>query len=302
MENSTAPNPNPIPNQTKNTYNEKLPEELAYAELGPKDKPPRKIPFIKIIIYGIVLAILIIIIAIAINLIRHQKVPPISFNTPEALISETPVSPFPTPTPNPCGHVGKLCSSGVVIEKSGAACTYTACPDDKNISLDMTRFWSIEETDDEKVRKYNNLDLSYSFEAPVSWRFTGRDAGFNMFSFNYKCKNGDTNCTGANVLLLTSITTGKKNAVEWLSSKENYLFPNAAKNPDKLPKLNIGGIEAVKVKDAGTSETYIFIFNDTVFMLSYGASNGTDAGNAKKVFDKIISSFETIDPVSGKIN
>lgn len=302
MENQINTAPSPSPNQEKNTYSEKLPEELAYKDLGPKDKPPRKIPFVKIIIYLIVILILGIIIFIAVNLIRNQKAPPISFSTPEALISEVPITPAPTPTPNPCGYVGKLCSSGAVIEKSGATCAYAACPDDPKISLDMTRFWIIEETDDEKIRKYNNLDLGYSFEAPVSWRFTGRDVGANLFSYNYKCKNVDTDCTGANILLLTSITTGKKNVLDWLTSKENYIFPNTAKNPEKLPKANIGGIEAIKVKDAGTSETYVFIHNDTLFMLSYGVSNGTDAASAKKVFDRIVSSFKTINPVTGSVN
>lgn len=285
MEN-LPPNPSQTPKPT-NTYSEKLPDELAYKELGPKDKPPRKIPFIKIIIYGVILIVLSAIIFVVFNLIRHQK-SPIKFLTPEAFVTTTPVSPVPKPTSNPCGYEANLCPDGTLSEKTGPSCSFKACED---ASMDMNRFWEV--STESKIRTYTNTDIGYSFQSPADWRFVGRDVGVNLFSSSYKCKKVDTDCTGANILLLTSVTTGKTSAVDWLSSKENYVFPNITKNVDKLPTRNIGGIEAVKIKDGGTAETYVFIYNDTVFILSFGGSNGTEAAQAKKVYEQIITSFNT---------
>lgn len=275
----------------QNTYSEKLPEDLAYQELGPKDKPPRKIPFSKIIIYAVILVVLITIIIVAVYLIKHQKRPAL-FMTPESLtesvISQTPISPAPKPTTNPCGYEAKLCSDGTLAEKSGPSCTFKAC---EEASMDMNKFWQV--TTQDKTRTYTNTDINYSFQAPVDWRFVGRDVGANLFSSSYKCKKVDTDCTGANILLITSVTTGKTDVREWLTSKENYVFPNVVKSANNLPRINIDGIEAVKIKDGGTAQTYVFIYNDTVFILSYGASNGTETLEAKKVFDQIISTFKT---------
>ena len=284
MEN-LPPNPTQTP-QAQNTYNEKLPQELAYKELGPKDKPPRKIPFLKIIMYTLVLVIFGIIIYFAVNLIQHQKTP-IKFLTPETLITATPISPVPKPTSNPCGYEARLCPDGSLSEKTGSSCGFKVC---EEASMDMNRFWQVATQD--KTRTYTNTDIGYSFQAPVDWKFIGRDVGVNLFSHSYRCKKGDTDCTGANILLLTSVTTGKTNAVDWLTSKENNVFPNISKNAPNLPKLNIAGIEAIRINDGGTASTYVFIYNETVFILSYGASNGKEAIEAKKIYDQIISSFK----------
>ncbi len=273
--------------QPENKYNEKLPEQLAYEELGPKDKPPRKIPFLKIIIYVVIIIILSLTLITAIYLVKKQKTK-ISFFTPEAFITATPVSPVPKPTTNPCGYEAKLCGDGALSEKSGPSCTFKTCDD---AGMDMTKFWEV--TTSDQTRTYTNTDIGYSFQAPANWRFIGRDVGVNLFSSSYICKKVDTDCTGANILLLTSVTTGKTNAVDWLMSKENYVFPNVAKNAKNLPKLTIGDLEAVKIKDGGTAQTYVFIYNDTVFILSYGGSNGDEANEAKKVYDQIISTFKT---------
>lgn len=278
-------------NQSQNSYNEKLPEELAYKELGPKDKPPKKIPFLKIIFYFLVVTLLIIIISIAIVLIKNQK-KPFSFDkldqqfTSQQILIEESVSPAPKPTKNPCGYAAKLCPDGTLSEKSGASCTFKEC---EEASMDMNKFWKISTS--EKLRTYENLDLNYSFQAPVFWRFIGRDVGANLFSPDYKCKNKDTDCIGANILILTSVTTGKTNVLDWLTSSENYVFPNL-KNINNLPRLKIDKFDAVKIKDTGTSESYVFIYNDTVFILSYGASNSTNAKEAKSVFGQILSSFK----------
>jgi len=285
MENQPASNSQPP--QPTNTYNQKLPQNLAYKELGPKDKAPRKIPILKIIIYLVIIIILTLTLFVAIYLVRTQKTK-ISFLTPQAMITVAPISPAPKPTANPCGYEAKLCPDGTISEKSGPSCSFKIC---EEASMDMNRFWEVATTD--KTRTYTNIDVDYSFQAPAEWRFIGRDVGMNLFSSSYRCKKVDTDCTGANVLLLTSVTTGKTSAVDWLSSKENYVFPNIAKNVKNLPKLNIAGIEAVKIKDGGTAETYVFIYNETVFILSYGGSNGTEALEAKKVYDQIISTFRT---------
>jgi hypothetical protein len=268
-------------------------KDVAHIEVDLNEKKPRKIPYLKILIYGLIFLIIsAVLVYLLILLRRPEEFEKIGKEATTAV--ETKFKNYPHPLPNTCGEEITLCPDGSLVGKTGIKCEFSVCPD---TSEDMTKFWKVTNSTQDFKRIYENLDLRYKFELTKTWDFIGKDYGFVLYSPKYNCKDvvvtSDKSCNGTIIEMLTSITTGKSKVKEWYSSAENHIRLNSdIKWPENYELLEIAGVEAVKVENALNNLSYFFIHENTVYALKMVSASELDFKNSLPYINEIITSFE----------
>lgn len=264
-------------------------KEIAHIEIDPNTKRPKKIPFIKIIIYFIIFIVIASVLTYFLFLVRNQ-------NKFQKLSSEveSKLKTYPKPLPNTCGEEILMCPNGKVVEKLGLECKFDSCSE---TSSDMTKFWKVSNSNQKYIRSYENLDLNYKFNLVKNWDFTGLDYGFILYSPNYSCDKAEVSktksCDGTIIEMLTSNTTGKSNVEDWYNSQENYFKLNSdLKWPDNYKLNQTNGKETIQIENALNNLSYFFIHDNTVFALKMVSASELDYKNSLSIFNEIVSTFE----------
>ena len=274
----------------------KLPKEVAHIEIDPNAKRPRKIHFLKIIIYTLIFIVIAALLAYVLILLRDRdKFQKLSKDVTSEVQSK--LKAYPAPLPNACGEEIKLCPDGTVVEKSGLECQFPTCSDSSN---DITKFWKVTNSEDKYIRIYDNLDLGYNFKLVKTWDFKGLDYGFILYSPNYNCDevivSDTTSCNGTIIEMVTSNTTGKSDVEEWYNSSANYFKINSdVKWPDSYKVIDIAGVKAIEVQNALNNISYFFIYDNTVYALKSVSADEIDYKNSMPTLKNIISTLVFID-------
>lgn len=270
-------------------------QDVASIELGKHDKkPPREVPYFKIIVTILAFLIVGLILTLGIFLLLAQNKYLEEKKDAKAAI-EARIKNYSKPLPNFCGEDVKMCSSGIVVEKSDLKCEFDTCPE---FASDMTKFWDVKTSDEKYIRTYRNLDLNYEFSLVKTWDFVGKDYGFILYSPNYECgKEVETAsgsvCDGTIIEMLSSNTTAHTDIEAWYNSDENHLLLNSENPPPTNIKItNVDGLKTLVTEDAINTLTYYFIFENNVYILRISSAGEVDYNLALPHIEKLLETFK----------